>query len=154
MRLYLDTEFNGFGGELISLALCGRGVEPFYEVVQQSSPTLPNFWVLEHVAPVLNKKSITQDMFRVKFHSYLLQFDKPEIIADWHDDIAHFCKQLNGTNYGSSLNYPCTFWLISTVGIEIKPKVPHNALSDAEALMEWFENSSAGHKLYDELTHR
>src|SRR5262249_41851685 len=100
--------------------------------------------------PVLGKGSISADLFRAKFHAYLRQFNNPEIIADWHEDIAHFCRQLNGKDFGTSLMFPCRFRLISTFGVDIKPKIPHNSLSDAEALMEWFgsEKSYVENGLY------
>lgn len=42
MRLYLDTEFNGFGGSLISAALVSTGGHEWYEVLPCSHP---NAWV-------------------------------------------------------------------------------------------------------------
>ena len=33
MNIYIDCEFNGFGGKLISMALCADDGREFYEVV-------------------------------------------------------------------------------------------------------------------------
>lgn len=35
MRIYLDTEFNGHGGELISIALVDENGQDFYGVCEQ-----------------------------------------------------------------------------------------------------------------------
>ena len=52
MRYFLDVEFNGFCGELISIALVPEldGAAPFYEALDCAKPTP---WVAEHVLPVL-----------------------------------------------------------------------------------------------------
>ena len=44
MRYFLDTEFNGFGGQLLSLALVPEdGGEEFYITLQHDGPFEP--WV-------------------------------------------------------------------------------------------------------------
>lgn len=52
MNLYIDCEFNGFGGQLISMALVAEDGTEFYEVVPLLEEVTP--WVAEHVMPVLN----------------------------------------------------------------------------------------------------
>ena len=53
MRYYLDCEYNGFGGDLISLALVPEdGGEEFYAVLAWTGP--PNDWVARNVIPYLN----------------------------------------------------------------------------------------------------
>ena len=51
MKYFLDTEFNEFGGELISLALVREDGESIYLVY----PDLPEYgaWVKEHVVPII-----------------------------------------------------------------------------------------------------
>ena len=41
MRYFLDAEFNGFGGELISIALVPEDLSltPFYEAIDCAEPT-------------------------------------------------------------------------------------------------------------------
>ena len=46
MKLFLDCEFNGFGGELISMALVDENERYFYEVLPCINPTA---WVLDNV---------------------------------------------------------------------------------------------------------
>jgi hypothetical protein len=53
MRYFLDTEFNGFGGELISLALVPEhGDQEFYVVLPLPETLHP--WVERHVVPYLS----------------------------------------------------------------------------------------------------
>ena len=51
MRYFLDVEFNGFGGPLISLALVPEDPDaaPFYEALPCPKPDV---WVAAHVLPV------------------------------------------------------------------------------------------------------
>jgi hypothetical protein len=57
MRYFIDVEFNGFGGPLISLALAPEDPEavPFYEALLCDQPEA---WVAEHVMPVLRTRPI------------------------------------------------------------------------------------------------
>lgn len=138
MRFYLDTEFNGFGGALISLALVAENVtSSFYEVAPL--PDVVDPWVAEHVIPKLYKDPLpTLPLFRARLHSFLLQFEQPEIIADWHRDLELFFEALAGDDYGTSLDYACTARLLKTPpGAPGPSTVPHNALHDAYALRDW-----------------
>lgn len=146
MRLYLDTEFNGFGGELISLALVaepsplvdvGYLPESFYGARQFSAPVHP--WVAEHVIPKLFTSLIEPDVFRAELHEFLLNFKNPEIICDWHADAEHFCKMLAGDDYGGSLDFACSITILKTPPGQPVSKNPHNARADARALMEWHQ---------------
>jgi hypothetical protein len=55
MKLFLDCEFNGFGGELISMALVDENERYFYEVLPCINLTS---WVLNNVIPILNKQAL------------------------------------------------------------------------------------------------
>ena len=133
MRFYLDTEFNGFGGELISLALVGPA--EWYRAVQFKSPV--DHWVKQNVMPVLNTTPIIPELFRHEFHEFIKQFQNPEIICDWHVDAEHFCRMLAGKDYGTSLDFSCRITILKTPpGCPISV-TQHNALSDARALRDW-----------------
>lgn len=139
-RLYLDTEFNGFRGELISMALvseCGRG---WCECMDPR--VIWNGWVYENVLPVLGKDPIPKDKFQSGFVKFISYFDRPVIIADWHTDVLHFCKLLEGDNFEKSVLFEGAFEVIQTPLGEPKPEIPHNALSDAKALMEWHQRTA------------
>ena len=133
-ELFLDTEFNGFGGALISMALVEDDTS-WYEVLEV--PTNPDPWVAQHVIPFLMKKPIGLAAFRSSFHSFLKRYDRPKIICDWHADVEHFCRMLAGADYGSSLDFPCEIRLLT--GVKYNSTIPHNALADAQALKKWWD---------------
>lgn len=54
MKIYLDTEFNGLGGELISLALVSEDGREWYESLPL--PPLLDEWVGANVVPLLGDK--------------------------------------------------------------------------------------------------
>lgn len=135
MKFYLDTEFNGFGGELISLALVSEHGHEWYEVLDYNQLEL-NDWVKENVIPVLNKKPISKIAFVKSLALFLNKFEEIEIIADWPDDISYFCKSLI-TGPGKMIP------LFSKIGFELDlnlstkdSKIPHNALEDAKSLIK------------------
>jgi hypothetical protein len=138
MRLFLDTEFNGFGGELISMAVVPETGDFWYEVCDL--PANPHPWVKEHVLPVLDRVPLNPDVFRMMFHIFITQFTDPEIYCDWHADAEHFFSLLAGRDYGSSLDFACTMRVLKTPKGAPVPVTPHNALSDARALKDWYLN--------------
>lgn len=93
MRYFLDTELNGFGGELIALALVpedeGRGA--FYAAIECANPTA---WVAEHVIPVLDVAPATYAQVADRFADYLIDDEYPVIVADWPEDIAQAARLL------------------------------------------------------------
>lgn len=130
MRLYLDTEFNGFGGRLISAALVSRIDSEWYEVLPC---TRPNDWVRMNVIPVLGQPPKRRNLVAKSLQSYLMQFSKIQVVADWPEDIMHFCSLLVVENGRKILTPPITFELV-TLDVPIASSTPHNALSDARAL--------------------
>lgn len=136
-RLYLDTEFDGFNGVLLSMALVSPEGHEWYEVINRK--VILNPWVREHVVPKFGKAAISEEAFKVLLHRFLIDFANPELICDWHADAVHFCESLSGFDYGSSLDYPCTIRILKTPPGQPIPVQPHNALSDAKALMIWNE---------------
>src|SRR3712207_6810174 len=98
MRYFLDTEFNGFGGELISLALVPEhGDQEFYAVLKL--PEEVHGWVERNVVPYLhsvpeglNGAKISRLEAASELARYLAADPDPVIVADWPEDIAHFCS--------------------------------------------------------------
>ena len=135
-KLFLDTEFNGFGGELLSMALVSPTGREWYECMDPPG-LLWNQWVHENVLPVFGKPPISRVEFLKSFREFIQWFDRPEIICDWHTDILHFCACLDGDSFKESVPFDGRFRVIQTPEGEPKPEIPHNALSDARALMEW-----------------
>jgi hypothetical protein len=143
MRYFLDTEFNGFGGELLSLALVPEdGDQEYYVVIPHPGPWHP--WVEKHVLPyldsvppmLLNKLDRTAAAFDVA--AYLGADMDPVIIADWPEDIALFCRLLLVSETDIVDLKRLRFEFRRTPGFSTarNSKVPHNALHDARALRD------------------
>jgi hypothetical protein len=142
MRLFLDTEFNGFGGALISMALVPEDpTKPeFYKELVMSDQLEP--WVKENVVPHLMLTPIGFTQFQVELSKYLFQFEDLEIVADWPDDIRHFCECLI-TGPGLRINTPGPIRFTLDFSIDYVSKTPHNALEDARAIREFYSAKSA-----------
>jgi len=134
--LFLDTEFNEFGGELISMALVSDDGREWYQVRKMT--TAPGEWVSQHVIPKLGKLPLEGYEFRASFAAFIGGFNGAEVIADWPADFEHFCALLSGVGMEAGFSIPleCTMRLIR--GGDIEPTIPHNALSDARALRDWY----------------
>jgi len=80
MRYFLDAEFNGFGGQLISLALVPEDPEavPFYEALPCAEPKP---WVANHVLPVLQTRPISRPEMITKLAAYLRGDSEPVVVA-------------------------------------------------------------------------
>ncbi|MCW3846796.1 hypothetical protein OF829_06060 [Sphingomonas sp. LB-2] len=137
MRYFLDTEFNGFGGALISLALVPEDSEapPFYEALACDDPTP---WVAEHVLPVLAAVPINPRELSHRLQEYLGDDPWPVLIADWPEDIAHAARAM--------IVAPGRRVTLDRVGFELcdafgfdsaMSAVPHNAYHDAVALRDF-----------------
>lgn len=145
MRYFLDTEFNGFGGELISLALVPEhGDQEFYILFPLPEQIHP--WVDRHVVPYLHAVPPSAQhgtMSRLEAATALMAFlrndDDPVIVADWPDDIAYFCSLLI-TGPGEMVPIgSLRFEFVSSPGFSTAAisRVPHNALHDARALRDF-----------------
>jgi hypothetical protein len=133
MNLYIDCEFNGFGGQLISMALVAEDGNEFYEVLECYNP-VP--WVAENVMPFLNRDSVSSTMFKKRLAHFLNQYDELHIIADWPDDIKHFCQSLI-TGPGTMFSTPPRITMEINRKINGISRIPHNALEDARANAEY-----------------
>ena len=130
MRIFVDCEFNGFGGELISMALVAADGAEWYEV--KSIPSVLDPWVAANVIPILGKEPIGQAEWRESLHAFLLDYDNPTIVADWYTDLVHFFASMAGPDHTMSLSYACRAELILLDKYD--SQTPHNALSDARAI--------------------
>lgn len=133
MKIWIDTEFNGYKGALLSVALVAEDGREFYEVLH--SPEMIVDWVSKNVIPVLNKAATFKHVVKPKLAEFLSPYDDIHVIADWPDDIRHFCDLLI-TGPGTRIDTP-------TLTMEIRrdldgavSKIPHNALEDARAIKE------------------
>lgn len=131
-RFSIDTEFNEFGGDLISLALVDIDYpdkKPFYEVLECRHP---GDWVSVHVMPILNKPAISIAVFQRLLAGFLSNYSAVHIIADWPDDIKYFCQALI-TGPGTCIQTPSLSFEIRR-DIDAPSELPHNALADAHGI--------------------
>lgn len=132
MKLFLDCEFNGFGGELISMALVDEEGHSFYEVLSCLDP-VP--WVAENVMPILAQEPVSFTEFQNKLGLFLNAYDAIHVIADWAEDLSLFTRSLV-LGAGRAMRIPPLTLELWMGTIRFPSQVPHNALSDAEALAD------------------
>lgn len=132
MKIFIDGEWNSYGGELISLALVAEDGRAFYKVLGCDNP---DPWVAENVMPKLGKPWITMESLQEQLAIFLNQFDTVQIIADWPEDIMWFCKVLI-TGPGTRLDTPPL--MMGILRVDTISENPHNALADALALRDWY----------------
>ena len=145
MRYFLDTEFNGFGGALLSLALVPDDGEEFYVALECADPIVE--WVernvmpyIDHVPVGLVSPRLSRRQAANALSAYLAVDPAPELIADWPEDVTQFCSLLM-TGPGMMVPVPpLTFRLVPLSGFSTAENsaVPHNALHDARSLREHF----------------
>ncbi|HEX2802815.1 MAG TPA: hypothetical protein VHN55_02355 [Sphingomicrobium sp.] len=147
MRYFLDTEYNGICGALLSLALVPDDGEELYITLKVGEPLLE--WVETHVVPYLDM--VPQQLLWPRLarrdaaeaiERYLSHDEEPVIIADWPEDIAQFCN-LMITGPGDMIEVrDVTFRLLplSNFSTAMNSEVPHNALHDARALRDHYRS--------------
>ena len=143
LRYFLDTEYNGWGGALLSLALVADSGEELYLVLEHDGAIEP--WVERHVLPYLDavpESLRTPPLPRPAAADALAFFlggdPEPLVIADWPEDIAHLASLL--------VTGPGRMVPLQSLRLQIVPltgfstaansAVPHNALHDARALRD------------------
>lgn len=142
LRYFLDTEYDGWGGALISLALVAESGEELYLVLDHQ-PVDP--WVQRHVMPFLDSVPESQRSPRLsrpaaaEALAFFLGGDSDAlIVADWPEDIAQM-SMLLVTGPGTMVALPSLrFELVAMTGFSTAANsaVPHNALHDARSLRD------------------
>lgn len=147
MIYFLDTEFNGFGGELISLALVREDNESLYLVYPEPLDRY-DVWVQKNVVPILwdipsplpgmayQLESRKDGAFRIQ--QFLQGDSNPIIITDWPDDITYFSKELI-TGPGEMISIPRVsfeMYRVDAYPTSLEGAVQHNAWWDAKALKQ------------------
>lgn len=140
MKYFLDTEFNGYLGELISLALVAEdGRELYLLNIDRLENNVD--WVRENVIPVLggidaDPLCSTLDQIGPRIEEFFAGDKEPHIVVDWPDDIKYLCEVLI-TGPGEMIRVPkMTFELarVDAYPTVLAGAVQHNALWDARAL--------------------
>jgi len=156
VRYFLDTEFNGFSGALISLALVPEdGGDEFYASIAIDDPV--EAWVERHVMPFIDmvpdplkspplpreQAAKALGAWLIREHELQAMSSHPakaqlEILADWPEDIAHFCMLLLPGPAQIIETPSLSFRLLKLSGFSTAANsvVPHNALHDARALRD------------------
>jgi hypothetical protein len=143
VRYFLDTEYNGWGGALLSLALVPEDGEELYLTLDWEGALDP--WVERNVVPYLDTvpdalvspRLNRADAARALSH-YLAGDSEPVIVADWPEDIAQI-NMLLVTGPGTMIEVPpLSFQFVELSGFSTAANstVPHNALHDARALKD------------------
>ena len=148
MRYFLDTEFNGFGGELLSLGLVREDKESLYLVYSDNVKFVTDPWVKENVVPILwsipspmpgMAYTVTSQKDGANRIADFLRGDlSPYIITDWPDDISYFCRSIIT---GPGMMAPIRSVRFELARVDAYPTdlpgaVQHNSYWDAKAL--WY----------------
>lgn len=145
MRYYLDCEFNGMGGELLSLALVREDGRPLYLVNELYDADALDPWVKANVMPLMYAPVHLNDAemagtklsaFAGYLHAYLKGDPDPVIITDWPDDIKYFCQCVI-VGPGQMLDIPSLKFEMHRVDAyptTLPGAIQHNAYWDAMAL--------------------
>ena len=135
VRYFIDAEFNGFGGDLISLAAIPESDDapPFYEAVDCPQPVE---WVQANVLPIMQTNPRSFAEVAHLWSTYLASDAEPLLVADWPEDIAHAARLLTNGSIARSIGSRVRFELLATSDFhsEMRSQLPHNAYYDALAL--------------------
>lgn len=140
-NFYLDCEFDGHNGPLLSLALVrqdGHGIH-IATTAEASDP-----WVVANVVPLIDKHDC-KIAVRCPPHVVgavirtFIDCDSPTIIADSPVDIGRFCQALSTSQDGrwASADYPAMRFEVHNVDCyptDLPGAIQHNAWWDAMAL--------------------
>jgi len=140
MKLYIDCEWNGYKGALLSIALVPSDPDGpvFYAAFERLGQWVFDEWVLENVyLPYLEKEQKrSREEIQLGLKVYLSHFSYIHIIADWPEDIERFCELLI-TGPGTRINTPPL--TMEVVRVDAPSSNPHHALYDAKGLRDFLE---------------
>lgn len=146
---YIDTEFDGHGGALLSFAMV-RDDDYSIHIKTNQNPADP--WVAQNVMPAMKRHNADIAITGItpnEVGRYLRLFigdDKAPIIkADSPVDIARFCQAISTDDRGNwaSAEYPRMTFEVHNVDCYptiLTGAVQHNAWWDAKALKEKLTN--------------
>jgi len=142
MRYFLDCEFNGYRGELISMALAADDGAELYLARPRLRKLDP--WVEKNVEPIVTLDDACPEVcevFSSRIQAFLTGDPFPVIIADWPDDIRYFCECLitgPGQMVKSGPVIQFEVRRVDAYPSQLAGAVQHNALWDARALRALF----------------
>ena len=140
-RLYLDTEFNGHGGQLITMAIAAPDGVHWYGC--WPLPQRIDAWVKENVIPRIDYASwptrSSEPILRASLYEYLREREGAILYADWPADFMYLLQQMCGPRYDVAFVVDIRMRLLRVT--DPKSSVPHNALHDAIGLLSWHEGT-------------
>lgn len=137
MNIFIDCEFNGPGGSLLSMALVSADERSFYRELPLPLKEPLNGWVKDNVIPLLGRsETVDYPTFQAQLEEWLSQFETVHLIADWPDDVKYFCEVLI-TSPGERINTPPLTMEIRR-DLDAISRVPHHALWDAISIREQY----------------
>ena len=142
MRYYIDCEFDGHNGALLSIALVTDGRDSIHIRVNANAL---DAWVIGNVVPLLDQHKAIKSAWANPndvgglIRSFIGNDECPTIIADSPVDIGRFCHALStGPDGGwASADYPAMRFEVHNVDCyptALEGAVQHNAWWDAMAL--------------------
>lgn len=143
MRYYVDCEFDGHNGPLLSIALVTDGT---YSIHIQTDAQPADPWVQENVMPIMDRHSAPVSLVNVPINgvgpairAFIASDQMPTIVADSPVDIARFCRAISTgfTGEWASTEYPAMRFEVHNVDCwpnALDGGVQHNAWWDAMAL--------------------
>jgi len=152
MNYFLDCEFDGMGGPLLSMGLVREDGVSLYATLRLTRP-LTSEWVRDNVMPIMyDIPSFGIDYKLVDCKPYTLAVslgnflmmdpdNLPNIVADWPDDIKYFCEALI-VGPGQMVDTGPVSFLIQRVDAyptDLPGAVQHNAYWDAMVLRHHFK---------------
>lgn len=149
---FIDSEFDGFGGRLLSMALVplDRAAESLYLQVNDAHEVQDD-WVRANVVPLIDlplpdtviRHRVARSEFSSVIGHYLSGLLRPHIVADWPDDIRYFCEALI-TGPGTMIKMPgftTQLVRVDAYPTDLAGAVQHHAYWDAAALREILTNA-------------
>lgn len=142
MRYYLDTEFDGHNGPLLSLALVA---EEGLSLHLRTTARAADPWVVQNVEPLMGEHDadvrgeVATNRIGALIRGFIAPDQSPVIIADSPVDIGRFCSAISTGEDGgwASADYPLMTFEVHNVDAyptTLAGAVQHNAWWDAMAL--------------------
>ena len=143
-RFYIDCEFDGHDGPLLSVALVR---EDGYSIHIRADVEPMDLWVRQNVLPIMDSHEASEsatvyhDRVGSVIRGFIGDCERPVIIADSPVDIGRFCRELSTGPDGqwASTDYPAMAFEVHNVDCyptALEGAVQHNAWWDAMALRQ------------------
>lgn len=145
MNFYIDCEFDGHNGNLISMAIVSEYEDSIY--IKVNNTLIKDSWVFDNVIPLLDNHKCdivcTVNIYDVGevIKSFIGDLDFISVTADSPVDIKYFCDCLSTSPTGDwqPTNYKQISFFVRNVDCyptKLENAVQHNAWWDAMALRE------------------